>query len=169
MRRQADSVPGPVDEPLAVARIGDHPAGGAVDLLARDPGPHGLEAGLLGALDDLVHVALLVGRLAHVHRARRVRAVTVHDPAEVEDDHVALLDHARSELVVRVGAVRPRADEGELDLRVAVCLQGVGEVRRDLGLLPAGEAHLEDVVQRGVCSLSGGRESLELVRILDRP
>src|SRR6185436_2689417 len=97
----------------AVAGVGDHLARGAVDLLAGYAGPHGLEAGLLGAPDDLVHLALLVGRLADVHAARGVRAVAVLQPAEVEDDHVAVLDPAVTRLVVRVGAVRARADDRE--------------------------------------------------------
>ena len=40
-------------------------------------------------------------------RARRVRSVAVHEAAEVEHDHVALLDDAGARLVVRVGAVGP--------------------------------------------------------------
>jgi hypothetical protein len=62
-----------------------------------------------------VHLALLVGRLADVHGAGRVRAVAVLDAAEVEHDHVAVLDHALAHLVVGVGAVGPRADDRELD------------------------------------------------------
>src|SRR3954469_23801282 len=53
VRGLADAVPDAVDEVLAVAGVGDDLAGGAVDLLAGDPGAHGLEAGLLGAAHDL--------------------------------------------------------------------------------------------------------------------
>jgi hypothetical protein len=51
-------------------------------------------AGLLRAAHDLEYVALLVGRLADVHRAGRVGPVAVLDAAEVHDDHVAALDRA---------------------------------------------------------------------------
>src|SRR5262245_12477901 len=87
VRGQADAVPGPMDEPLAVARLRDHLARGPVDVLTRDARPNGFEPGLLRLLDDLVHLALRVGRLADVHGARRVRRVAVHDSAEVENDH----------------------------------------------------------------------------------
>ena len=68
--------------------------------------PDRLEARLLRAADDLVHLALLVGGLADMDRAARVGAVAVLEPTEVEDDHVALLDRPIARLVVRVGAVR---------------------------------------------------------------
>ena len=98
-----------VDEVLAVAGVGDHLARGAVDLLAGDARAHGLEAGLLRAADDLVDLALLVGRLADVDGAGGVGAVAVLEAAEVEHDHVALLDDPVAHLVVRVGAVRARS------------------------------------------------------------
>ena len=139
---QADPVADAVDEVLAVAGVGDHLARGAVDLLAGDARADRLEAGLLGAADDLVHLALLVGRLADVHGAGRVGAVAVLDAAEVQHDHVAVLDHPLADLVVRVGAVGARADDGEVDLRVAVLAQQRGEVGGDLGLGPTGELHL---------------------------
>ena len=73
------------------------------------PGPHRLEAGLLGRAHDVVDLALLVGRLADVDGAGGVGAVAVLEAAEVEHDHVAVLDHPVARLVVRVGAVRARS------------------------------------------------------------
>ena len=64
-------------------------AGGPVDLLAGDAGPDRLDAGLLRLPHDLVHLADLGGRLADADRAGGVRAVAVHQAAEVEDDRVA--------------------------------------------------------------------------------
>ena len=98
------------------------------------PGRTASNAGLLRLPDDLVDLALLVGRLADVDRARGVRAVAVLEAAEVEDDHVAVLDHPLAGLVVRVGAVGSGADDGEVDLRVAVLAQQRGEVGGDVGL-----------------------------------
>src|SRR4249919_3295040 len=104
--RETDAVAGAVDEPLAVSGFGDDPAGGAVDVLAGGAGANRLECGLLRAAHDVVHLSLLRGRLADVDGARRVRAVPVLGAAEVEHDHVALLDDAIALLVVRVRAVR---------------------------------------------------------------
>ena len=73
------------------------------------PGPDRLDAGLLRLPDDLVHLADLGGRLADAHGAAGVRAVAVHQAAEVEDDRVAVLDGPVAGLVVRVGAVRARS------------------------------------------------------------
>src|SRR5436190_20542995 len=71
----ADAVTRAVDELLAVAGLGDHPTGGAVDLLARHPRPDRRDAGLLGQAHDLVHLPDLRARLTHAHRAAGVRAV----------------------------------------------------------------------------------------------
>src|SRR5262249_54834248 len=95
----ADAVADAVDEALAVAGGGDPLPGRPVDLLARHTRAHGLEARLLGAPDDLEHLTLLLGGLAHVDGARGVGAVAVLEPAEVQDDHVAVLDRALARLV----------------------------------------------------------------------
>ena len=81
------------------------------------------------------------------HRAGGVRAVAVHQAAEVEDDRVAVLDDPVAGLVVRVGAVRAGADDGEVDLLVPELAQQAGEVGGDLGLLPAGEPDTEDLAR----------------------
>ena len=168
MRGQPDAVPGSVDEVLAVTGVGDHLARRAVDLLALDARPHRLEAGLLRAPHELVDLALLVGRLADVDGAGRVRAVAVLDAAEVEDDHVAFLDHTLVELVVGVGAVRARADDGEVDLRMPVVAEEAGEVGGDLALAATRELTLGDLLEARVGGRAGGGEPLELVRVLDR-
>ena len=72
--------------PASVITCAGHP----VDLLARDTRPDRLERGLLGRADDLVDLALLVRRLADVHRAGGVGAVAVLEAAEVEDHRVAV-------------------------------------------------------------------------------
>ena len=106
---QADPVADAVDEVLAVPGVGDHLAGDAVDVLACDARAHRLERGLLRAPGRSRDLALLGGRFADVDRARRVRAVAVLEAAEVEHDHVAVLDRAVAGLVVRVGAVGARS------------------------------------------------------------
>ena len=50
-----------------------------------------------------------------------------------------VLDDPVPRLVVRIGAVRAGADDGEVDLLVAELAQQAGEVGGDLGLPAAGE------------------------------
>src|SRR5207342_3593278 len=107
--------------------------------------------------------SLLRGRLADVDGARRVRAVPVLGAAEVEHDHVALLDDAIALLVVRVRAVRARGDDRELDRGVAVRLQELGQLSGDLRLGPAGEARRRGVLEDGVRGRAGGGETRELL------
>ena len=168
MRREPDPVPGAVDEAVAVAGLGDDGTRRSVDLLARHAGADGLESGLLRVPDELVDGALLVGRLAHVDCPRRVGAVPVLQPAEVEHDHVALLDHARAGLVMRVRAVRPRRDDGEVDAGMAVPQQELREVGGDVGLLPTREPELEEVGEGGVHGCSGCGHARQFLVVLDR-
>jgi hypothetical protein len=66
-----------------------------------------------------VHLLLLLGRLTDVHRPRRVRSVAVLESTEVENHHVAVLDHPVTNLVVGIGPVGSRANDREVHLRVA--------------------------------------------------
>ena len=91
------------------------------------------------------------------------------EAAEVEHHHVAVLDDAVAHLVVRVRPVRARADHGEVDLRVPEPAKERGQLVADLGLAPAGEAHLEDLAVRLVGGRPGCGEAAELVVVLDRP
>jgi hypothetical protein len=92
-----------------------------------------------------------------------VGAVAVLDAAEIHDYHVALLDPPVARLVVRVGAVRARADDGEVDLAVAVLAQQRSEIGGDLVLRATGEADLDDLLKRRVGGGACGREALDLV------
>ena len=67
-------------------------------------------------------------------------------------------------LVVRVGAVGPGGDDGELDRVVAVGEQELGEVGGDVRLRTAGEPDLADVAVGRVRGGAGRREQLELAR-----
>ena len=113
-------------------------------------------------------MAFLVGRFSYVHGAGDVRAVAVLDAAEVHHDHVPVLDHPLADLVMRVGAVGARADDREVDLRVAVLSEQPSQVGADLGFAPAGEAEPGDLLERGIDGLAGIRQALELIRVLDR-
>ncbi len=134
VRRDADAVPGAVDEGLAVSRVGDDGSGGAVDVLAGRAGTNRVDSGLLGLADDLVNLADLVRRLADAHGAGGVGPVAVLEPAEVEHHRIPDLDHPVAGLVVRVGAVGAGSDDGEVDLLVAELAQQRREVGGDLGL-----------------------------------
>ena len=166
---QPDPVAGAVDEPVAVAGVGDQPPRGAIDLLARRPRAHCLEPRRVGARDHVVDLALLGGRLADVDGAGDVGGVAALDAAEVEHDHVALLDLSTRDLVVGVGAVRPGPHQRELDLGVAVLAQQVGEVGSDVELAAAREPDPQEVSEDGIQRGGAGGEQLELVGVLDRP
>ena len=93
----------------------------------------------------------------------------MEQPAEVEDHGVPHLDDPFAGLVVGVGAVGAGTHDGEVDLFVPELPQQPGEVRRDLGLAPAGEAQLDDLEERGVGRCAGRRKPDELVVVLDGP
>src|SRR5581483_5558577 len=78
---EADAVPGVVDEVLPVAALGDDAAADGVDLLGAHAGPGGGQRGGLGALDELVHLALAVARRTDRDRPRHVGPVAVHHDA----------------------------------------------------------------------------------------
>ena len=84
-----------------------------------------------------MYFAFLGRGLAHVDGPGCVGAVAVLQPAEIEHDHVALPNRAVAGLVMRVRAVRPGADDSEVDLRMAVLDEQTGEVGGDLGFRAA--------------------------------
>ena len=79
-----------------------------------------------------------------------------------------ILDHALAELVMGVGAVRARADDGEVDLRMSMLAEEAGELGCNLALGAAGEAHLPDLLEARIGRGTRGGESFELLGILDR-
>jgi hypothetical protein len=88
--------------------------------------------------------------------------------AQVEHDHVAVLDDALADLVVRVCAVGPGAHDGEVHLRVTELAQQVREVGRHFGLPAPGEPDVEDALVCAVGRRRGCRQPLDLRRVLDR-
>ena len=166
---QPDPVADAVDEVLPVAGLGDHGACGAIDLLALDARADRLEPRLLRSPHDLVHLAFLVGGLADMNRAGRVRSVAVLEAAEVEHHHVAVLDDPVAHLVVRVRAVGAGAHDGEVDLRVP-------ERRRRAARSPPTSVSrrpanrtLENLPVRRIGRRAGRGEPLEFVVVLDGP
>jgi len=106
---EADPVPGAVHEEGPVAGLGDHPAGGPVHLLGRDPGGGGLDPGLLSGPDhqeDLEEARL---RLAHEEGAGDVGAVPLEPPPEVHHHRVPVADHPVARLVVGEAPFGPDA------------------------------------------------------------
>ena len=116
----ADAVAGAVDELLAVPRVGDDRdarPGRSPGRPRRGAPPRTPACWAWRTISWTSRISC--GGLADAHRAAGVGPVAEHQPAEVEDDAVALLDHPVARLVVRVGAVGSRADHGEVDLLVA--------------------------------------------------
>ena len=108
VHRQSDAVAGAVHESLSQPFGGQHVAGGGVDLLRRDPGPHGVDRRLLGALQHRVAPRDVGVWLADAVGAGGVGVVTGFvRAADVDDDDVTGPQFTVGALVVRVGAVRP--------------------------------------------------------------
>ena len=119
--------------------LGDDPAGGGVDLLARRADDRGRHRGLLGLEEHGVGLGHLLGRLAEVDAAGDVGAVAdavvaEHRAAEVAEHDLALADHAVARLVVGAGRVGAGGDDGEVHPVVALGAQPATQLGRHLGL-----------------------------------
>ena len=69
---------------------------------------------------------------------------------------------------MRVGAVRARADDGEVDLLMPELPQAAGQVCGHLRLAPTGEPHFHDLAVGRVRGGARPREAVEFVGVLDR-
>src|SRR5690606_16126871 len=155
----ADAVPGPVDEPVAVAGLGDDAARHGVDLLARRADGGGGDRRPLGLVQHRVGVADLGRRLADVHAAGDVAAVAdaqlvVHRAPEVAQHDVPGADDPAARLVVGAGGVLAGGDDGEVDRAVALLDDPPPELPGHLGLGPADERDLAGL-QRGRDAVDG--------------
>src|SRR6185437_9630919 len=102
VRLKADTVAGAVDEPLAVAGVGDDPARRPVDALGGDAGLDADGGRFLGVVEDLEVLREFVRSAADRVGASAVGAVARrHRPADVNHDDVAVLDDPVGDLVVR--------------------------------------------------------------------
>src|SRR5215207_3659299 len=102
---ETETVSDTVEELRSVARLGDDRPRHLVEALAGNAGFDGFQRRLVGAEDDVVDAAELVGRFADEDGAGDVGLVAVEGSTPVEDDDVALLDDAVAGVVVRRGAV----------------------------------------------------------------
>src|SRR5262249_18697013 len=104
---QTDAVAGPVHEHLAVPGLGDQVTRGRVDRLRGHTWTHRVHGRLLGGLQDRVRLwDVSITRFADRIGASGVRVVPVRErSADVDDDHVARLDHPVRQRMVRTGAV----------------------------------------------------------------
>src|SRR4029077_1204128 len=114
-RRLVDVEPEAVSEPVAEraresARL-DHVARGRIDIDAARAGPDRVEPRLLGRADDVVRLPHLGVELSGRERPGVVRLVTVDLAAGVDDDELALADHAIAGARVWPGAHGPGADD----------------------------------------------------------
>ena len=172
---EADPVPGPVEERLAVAFGLDRSASRGIDRLGADPGPDRPGGGRLGSLQHAVQVAEAligaVGRVAagHPERPRDVRPIAADRAADVEDDRLAGRDHPVGCLVVRRGGVGPRADDREVGLVVALGDEPLADLVRDIGLGPAHQPAAGDLGDDPVGGVGRRRQERDLVGVLDDP
>ena len=121
----ADAVPDPVDEVLAVSGSGDDPTTDRVDLLARLARSDGVSRRRLGVLEDVVELdEARPGRARH-DRPRRVGAVAdvavkAKRPAEVADDRLSGADDPWTGFVMRARRIRAGCHDREVDAIVAL-------------------------------------------------
>ena len=109
----------------------------------RDSGPHRLDRRLLRALQHRVAPRDLGVGLADAVRTGGVGVVTGFvGAADVDDDDVAGAQFTVGALVVRVGAMRPGADDDECDLRMSFGDNGLRDVGGHVGLGTAGHQEL---------------------------
>ena len=99
--QQADSVPGPMTEPFAVASLGDCIAAHRIEFGGADAGLDRVDAGSLGGEHHLVELELLLRRLTDEERARHVAVIAVVQRADIDDDRVPRLDSRVGRPVVR--------------------------------------------------------------------
>ena len=83
MQFEPDPVAGAMEKALAVPRVGDHSAGGPVDLLGGHTGRYRVEGGLLRVVDHAEHVLETGRRLPHDDGTGRVREVPAQLAPEV--------------------------------------------------------------------------------------
>ena len=106
---KADLMPQAMGEKLSVAGFGDDIARRLVDVAEARAGMYRRTARFVCAAHQLVHLALLGGRLAPEERARHVRAVLVLAASHVEQHDVAGFQLRVVGHMVRVGGVRAEA------------------------------------------------------------
>ena len=112
MHLQADAVSGAMDEVLAVARVLNDLARGAVELTHGQTRAHGGASGLIGAAAHVVDALLLIGGGLEEHGARHVAAIAFVHQAHIQDHRVASLQAGLVVVVVRLRAVRAEAADG---------------------------------------------------------
>ena len=108
---KADLMPQAMGEKLAVAGFGDDIARRLVDVAEARAGMYRRTARFVCAAHQLVHLALLGGRLAPEERARHVRAVLVLAASHVEQHDVAGFQLRVIRHMVRVCRVRAEAHD----------------------------------------------------------
>ncbi len=170
MHFQPDTVPEPVAEVLAVPGFGDHVPGGRVHFAQSGPGPGRQAAGPLGRGHQLVEVPLPVRGVPQGHGPGHVRVVARELGAEVHGDEVAAAQRPPGRHMVGQGPVGPAGHDG-VEGRLVRAQFGQAVIQRDGQpvLAQARPDQRQHVGQGLVGDPAGGRDQLQLGRILDRP
>src|SRR5262249_8896403 len=109
---EADAVPQPVLEVLAVAGVADQVTGGRVYVADVGTRPGGVKSGPLRGRDQLVDLPLPARGLAERHGAGHVRVVATVLGAEIHRDQVAAAHRPVGRRVVRDRAIRAAGHDG---------------------------------------------------------
>ena len=146
---------------LPIARVFNHIARGAVQVAHANARCDERLGGLVGTAHDVVDVCRLLVRLAPKERARHVRAVVAAASANVEQHHVATLEHGVVGLVVRVAGVSTKAHDGRKAKALAAVLAIQAEhLVGNLALRHAFVDELDRVGHHGVVSGRGRAHEL---------
>ena len=161
-------MPQPVVEVFAVARLKNHIAGGGVQLAHLYAGAHQPLGGLVGAAHQLVDLALLCGGLGGEKGAGHVAAIVVVDAAHIQKHHLAGLQRPVGVLVVGVGGIIGKGDDG-LKAGAAASV-GLVDGQDLFGQLPLGDAGADGggkLGHAGVVDGAGLDHGFLLGRVLD--
>src|SRR5262249_5798552 len=167
---EADAVPEPVPELVAVARVDDDRAGDRVRLVAGHAGPDALARRDLRLEADVVRATELLREvLARRDGTRAVGAVAVDARAEIGDDQRVLADDRLARLGVRPRAVRSRCDRGlERQLVHAMCVHQLAQAPGELALAPPDPRLGRERLERALRGARGATGRLDLGGVLDR-
>ena len=170
MDLDAHGVAQPVAEAALVARAVDNIPGNLVHLAAFVARFGESAAGELRLQNGIIYLFLLVGHMAHRHRARHIGAVSVYIRAEVHGDEVPCLDAFVAGHAVRQARFCPRdKDRVERQLARAVALHKHFHLQRGVDFPHAGLDVAQHVLEAGVGDDLRAADGVEFFLGLDGP
>ena len=168
MDLQADAVPQPMDELVAVSGSGDDIAGEIIDLFPDHSTANTRQYGVLRVQHDIVNRLERESGIAEADRARQVGGVPLPERAHIDDNRLSREDLPRASRVMRSRGVRTGGDDRpESRSGRSEPAHGVldASLQLDFGhpLIEFGDPF----EQRRVGKRSGLRQDFDLISVLD--